>query len=130
MRSRGSRNRSRDRGIGPGTSGITVSEPTKPVVDAGFKLMNLTHKAVLRVTGGRWPNTLLGMPGVELQTIGRKSGEPRTTMLTSPVHDENRVVLIASKGGDDRDPQWYGNLTANPEVEIVIDGQTRLLRAR
>ena len=58
-----------------------MTEQRKPVVDAGFKLLNLTHKAVLRVTGGRWPTLLFGMPGVELQTIGRKSGEPRTTML-------------------------------------------------
>ena len=91
-----------------------MTEQRKPVVDAGFKLLNLTHKAVLRLTGGRWPNDLFGMPGVELQTIGSKSGEPRTVMLTSPIHDESRVVLIASKGGDSRDPQWYRNLTRPP----------------
>ena len=107
-----------------------MTQQRKPVVDTGFKVMNLTHKAVLRVTGGRWPNTLLGMPGVELQTIGRKSGEPRTTMLTSPVHDGSRVVLIASKGGDDRDPQWYLNLSANPDVQITMNGETRAMRAR
>ena len=44
------------------------------------------------------------MPAVELHTIGSKTGQPRSTMLTSPVHDDNRVVLVASKGGDDRDP--------------------------
>ena len=107
-----------------------MTEQRKPVVDAGFKLMNLTHKAALRVTGGRWPNTLFGMPGVELQTIGRKSGEPRTTMLTTPIHDENRVVLIASKGGDARDPEWYRNLSANPDVQITMNGETRAMRAR
>jgi deazaflavin-dependent oxidoreductase (nitroreductase family) len=51
-------------------------------------------------------------------------------MLTSPVHDDRRVVLVASKGGDDRDPQWYRNLTANPDVEVVIGGATRTMRAR
>ena len=81
-----------------------MSERRNSVADVGFKLLNLTHKAVLRLTGGRWPRDLLGMPGVELTTIGRKSGSPRTTMLTSPMHDENRVVLIASKGGDTGTP--------------------------
>ena len=107
-----------------------MTEQRKSVVDAGFKLLNLTHKAALRLTGGRWPNDLWGMPGVELQTIGIKSGEPRTVMLTSPIHDESRVVLIASKGGDSRDPQWYRNLTAHPEVRVTMNGETRSMRAR
>jgi deazaflavin-dependent oxidoreductase (nitroreductase family) len=70
------------------------------------------------------------MAAVELHTIGRTSGQTRTTMLTSPVNDGTRVVLVASKGGDDRDPQWYRNLTANPDVEVVIGGATRKMRAR
>jgi deazaflavin-dependent oxidoreductase (nitroreductase family) len=107
-----------------------MTEQRKPVVDAGFKLLNLTHKGVLRLTGGRWPKLLFGMPGVELETIGRKSGEPRTTMLTTPIHDESRVVLIASKGGDHRDPQWYLNLVANPDVLVTMNGETRSMRAR
>jgi deazaflavin-dependent oxidoreductase (nitroreductase family) len=107
-----------------------MNKEHRPVVDAGFKLMNATHRAVLKVTGGRYPKTLFGMPAVELHTIGRKTGERRTTMLTAPVHDDNRVVLVASKGGDDRDPQWYRNLTANPDVEVTIDGATKEMRAR
>jgi deazaflavin-dependent oxidoreductase (nitroreductase family) len=70
------------------------------------------------------------MAPVELSTIGRKTGQPRLTMLTSPLYDDTRVVLIASKGGDDRDPQWYRNLSANPAVEVTIDGTTRKMRAR
>jgi deazaflavin-dependent oxidoreductase (nitroreductase family) len=100
------------------------------MVDAGFKVMNGVHRSLFAATGGRFPRTLLGMASVELRTIGRKSGQVRTTMLTSPVHDDTRVVLVASKGGDDRDPQWYRNLLANPDVEIFIDGSTRKMRAR
>ena len=107
-----------------------MAEQRKPLVDAGFKMMNATHRAVLFVTGGRFPRSLFGMAPVELRTTGRKSGQPRLTMLTSPVHDEHRVVLVASKGGDDRDPQWYRNLTRNPDVEITMAGETKKMRAR
>jgi deazaflavin-dependent oxidoreductase (nitroreductase family) len=101
----------------------------RSLVDAGFRAMNWTHRAVLSASGGRYPKTLFGMPAVELHTIGRKSGQRRTTMLASPVHDENRVVLVASKGGDDRDPEWYLNLRANPDVEITMEGVTKKMRA-
>ena len=70
------------------------------------------------------------MTAVELHTIGRKSGLPRSSMLTSPIHDESRVVLVASKGGNERDPLWYGNLRANPDVEVTMNGATRAMRAR
>jgi deazaflavin-dependent oxidoreductase (nitroreductase family) len=100
------------------------------VVDVGFKMMNGVHRGMLAATGGRFPRSLLGMAPVELRTIGRKSGQTRSTMLACPIHDDTRVVLVASKGGDDRDPQWYRNLSANPDVEVVIDGSTRKMRAR
>lgn len=51
-------------------------------------------------------------------------------MLASPIHDADRVVLVASKGGDERDPAWYLNLTANPDVEVTMNGETRKMRAR
>ena len=100
------------------------------ITDVGGKVMNLAHRTILKVSGGRVLNTAFGMPAIELHTIGRVTGQPRSTMLTSPVNDEHRVVIVASKGGDDRHPQWYGNLTANPDVEIVMRGETLLLRAR
>ena len=51
-------------------------------------------------------------------------------MLTAPVHDNGRYVLVASKGGDDRHPNWYLNLVAHPEVELTVRGSTLLMRAR
>jgi deazaflavin-dependent oxidoreductase (nitroreductase family) len=98
--------------------------------DTGLKFMNWSHKVILRLSGGRILSTAFGMPTLELHTIGRTSGQRRSTMLTSPVYDENRVVIVASKGGDDRNPLWYGNLTAEPDVEITMKGQTRKMRAR
>ncbi len=51
-------------------------------------------------------------------------------MLTSPVHGGERYVLVASKGGDDRHPEWYRNLVAHPDVELTVNGVTTPMRAR
>jgi len=70
------------------------------------------------------------MPVVLLATTGRRSGRRRTVVLSSPVIDGSRVVLVASKGGDDRDPEWYRNLVAHPSVELTIGGVARRMTAR
>jgi deazaflavin-dependent oxidoreductase (nitroreductase family) len=100
------------------------------LTDLGMKGMNLSHRAVLKVSGGRLLSNPMGMPTVELATIGRKTGQRRTTLLTTPVHEDGMVVLVASKGGDDRNPLWYENLRANPDVEVTIAGTTTPMRAR
>jgi deazaflavin-dependent oxidoreductase (nitroreductase family) len=100
------------------------------VTDLGFKAVSSAHRVVVRLSGGRILGKAFGMPVVELHTIGAKTGQPRVTMLTSPIHDATKVVLVASKGGDDRNPQWYRNLTVHPDVEILIEGKLRQLRAR
>ena len=97
---------------------------------AGAWALENGHRALLALTGGRWPQRIGGMETLELHTTGRKTGERRSTMLTSPIHDERRVVLVASKGGHDVHPGWYKNLVAHPEVEITMHGTTREMRAR
>jgi deazaflavin-dependent oxidoreductase (nitroreductase family) len=82
------------------------------------------------VSDGRLLNRFFGMPVVRLTTTGRKSGKQRATMLTTPVHDGDRVVLVASYGGDDRHPAWFLNLRANPDVQIIMLGRRRAMRAR
>lgn len=103
---------------------------SETAMDGVVKTMNLVHRTVLRVSGGRLGHRLVGMAAVELHTTGRRSGERRSVMLTSPVHEPDRVVLIASKGGDRRHPDWYHNLLADPDVEISHRGETRPMRAR
>ena len=100
------------------------------LADLGLRAMSETHRAILRLTGGRVLSSPLGMPAVELHTVGRKTGRPRSTMLTAPVVDGDRVVLVASKGGDDRDPDWYRNLLAQPEIELTMAGRRRPMLAR
>src|SRR4051812_2884104 len=94
--------------------------PVSGIKDVLGRLVNLLHRTVLRVSGGRVANKGFGMPVVMLETIGRKSGKQRTTVLTSPIQEEGRVIVVASWGGDDRHPQWYLNLRENPEVQLTI----------
>jgi deazaflavin-dependent oxidoreductase (nitroreductase family) len=100
------------------------------IKDGGAKLMNAGHRLILAVTGRRVLAKPFGMPLVELHTVGRKSGLPRSCYLTAPIHDDHRLVLVASKGGDDRHPEWYQNLQAHPNAEVVVDGQRRKIHAR
>jgi len=100
------------------------------LVDIGFKTLNLFHRSVLRATGARVGGSAFGMPIVELHTLGRKSGLVRSVLLASPVVDGHTIVLVASKGGDNRNPEWFENLIVHPDVEVTIDKQRRPMHAR
>ena len=50
-------------------------------------------------------------------------------MLTSPLVLGDKVMLVASYGGDDREPSWCQNLRRPPQVEITMEGKTRAMRA-
>ena len=99
------------------------------IKDTLAKGANVLHRAVLKGSGGRIGGKGFGMPVVILTTTGRKSGKKRETMLTSPVNDDTRVVLVASYGGDDRHPAWFLNLRDNPDVELEMRGKKRPMRA-
>ena len=61
--------------------------------------MNAVHRAVIAVSFGKLGWTLSGRPALELTTTGRKSGQPRSTMLTSPLQIGDALVVVASRGG-------------------------------
>jgi deazaflavin-dependent oxidoreductase (nitroreductase family) len=86
---------------------------------------------VLKVTGGKFGWQAGKMPVLELTTTGRKSGQPRSVMLTSPYQDGSTIVVVASRGGDDTHPAWFLNLQDKPEVEVAYKGAPRKpMRAR
>jgi deazaflavin-dependent oxidoreductase (nitroreductase family) len=63
-----------------------------------------------------------------LHTVGAKSGQPRINPLVY-VPDGDRLVIIASKGGADSNPDWYYNLLANPLVTVEVGTETFKARA-
>ena len=77
---------------------------------------------LLRFSGGRLGWTAADMPVLELTTTGRRSGRSRSVMLTSPHSAGDRIVIVASKGGEDTHPAWFLNLRENPQVVVSMKG--------
>ena len=99
--------------------------------DVGFKAMNAIHRILLKVSGGRAGWTAMDMPVLELTTTGRKSGQPRSVMLTSPLQEGSVLVVVASRGGDDNAPAWFLNLQEDSDVEVSVQGAApRRMHAR
>ncbi len=86
--------------------------------DFRLQTMNFMHRGLLKISGGRVGWNAADMPVLELTTIGRKSGQPRSVMLTSPHQEGGTIVLVASKAGEDHHPAWFLNLRHNPNVDV------------
>jgi deazaflavin-dependent oxidoreductase (nitroreductase family) len=56
-----------------------------------------------------------------LTTTGAKTGLHRSVTLTF-FHDDDRIVIVASRAGTDRHPNWYYNLKANPDAVVLLHG--------
>ena len=91
--------------------------------DALLKTTNSVHRFALRLTRGRVGWKLKGMPVVQLTTTGRKSGVPRTVMLTSPYQEGDTVVVVGSRGGDDKPPAWLLNVESSGHVQVSMNGK-------
>jgi deazaflavin-dependent oxidoreductase (nitroreductase family) len=98
--------------------------------DFALKTMNTIHRTVQSVSGGRLGWSLAKMLVVELTTTGRKSGLPRSVMLTSPHQNGDTIVLVASRGGDDQHPAWLLNLRDNSSVTVGTKNDTKQMTAR
>jgi deazaflavin-dependent oxidoreductase (nitroreductase family) len=100
-----------------------------PAKDIVYRYGTRLHRALYTATGGKLFHRGRGMPMVKLTTIGRNSGRRRTIMATTPLQMGESLVLIASFGGDHREPQWCRNIRVNGEVEVTVEGRTRKMRA-
>ena len=81
-----------------------------------------------RANGGKVGGYFAGANMLLLHTIGAKSGQPRTNPLVYTT-DGDRLVIIASKGGSDSNPDWYYNLSANPTVTVELGDEKFEARA-
>jgi deazaflavin-dependent oxidoreductase (nitroreductase family) len=94
-----------------------------------INVANPLDRRLLRLTKGRI-SSFAGQQVGLLETVGCRSGERRATPLLY-LRDGERVVLVASKGGNPHHPGWYHNLRADPEVGFMgRDGKRRRYRAQ
>src|SRR5260221_10326152 len=72
-----------------------------------------------RANKGKVGGPFAGANLLLLHTKGAKSGLERVNPMMYFI-DEDRYVVIASKGGADTNPDWYRNVLANPEVSVEV----------
>jgi len=80
-------------------------------------------------TGGRDGHIWEGVPTLLLTTKGRRSGQSRTTPLIYG-RSGDRYLVVASRGGAPRHPDWYENLVARPDIEVQVMADKFKARAR
>ncbi|HSK99137.1 MAG TPA: nitroreductase family deazaflavin-dependent oxidoreductase [Rubrobacteraceae bacterium] len=99
-----------------------------PTVAAAQSWATRFHTFAYRASGGRVGGRLLGCPVLLLITKGRRSGRETTTPLLYLV-DGGNIVVVASNGGAASHPDWWLNLTANPEADVEISRKKMQVRA-
>jgi deazaflavin-dependent oxidoreductase (nitroreductase family) len=95
----------------------------------GLKAMGKLNVPLYRLSRGRLLGKVGKAPVLLLTSIGRRSGQPRTAPVLY-LEDGSNVIVIGSNAGNRNEPAWSYNLKANPDAEIEVRGQKRLVRAR
>lgn len=92
------------------------------------RLMTRFHMFAYKATGGVVGGLVSGVPNLLLTTRGRKSGNLHTTPLFY-LPDGDRFIVVASYGGNPRDPAWWKNLQANPDGWVQVGHQRFAINA-
>lgn len=87
------------------------------------------HRFLYRASGGRIGGRVVGLPVLMLTTTGRKSGAPRTSVLTY-LPKGRAAVVFASNAGEPRHPAWWLNLVADPRATVQIGREVVPMIAR
>lgn len=77
---------------------------------------------LIRLTNGRIGSKLGKQTVLLLETIGRKSGEPRVIPIAYFFH-EGKYLIVESNWGKDKHAIWYLNLKKNPRATLIVKGQ-------
>src|ERR1700761_5662946 len=85
--------------------------------------------AEFRANGGKVGGVFAGQPLLLLHHTGAKTGTERVNPLAYQQVGGSYAVF-GSAGGQPRDPQWFRNLVAHPDVTLEVGTSTVKARAR
>jgi deazaflavin-dependent oxidoreductase (nitroreductase family) len=96
-----------------------------PVQDLDELKRRSREQVLLYEQSGGTEGTLnrMGYPVVIVTSVGARTGQERKFPVIRVERDGEHLV-VASLGGNPRNPQWYYNVVANPRVWLQ-DGPTR-----
>lgn len=92
-------------------------------------LQPLDHAALFLTRGKHTVTELVGLPIIELETIGARTGQSRLHPLVG-LRDGNKIALIGSNFGRAHHPAWVHNLRAHPECVVHAGGRSQKYLAR
>ncbi len=91
--------------------------------DFFIKLFMNFNAYLLRISRGRIGSKLGTQTILLLETIGRKTGQPREIPIAYFLH-EGQYLIVASNWGKDKHADWYLNLLKNPHAKLTVNGKT------
>lgn len=94
-----------------------------------LKVFSSLNEKVYRLTSGRVMGKLNGYDVCLVTMRGAKSGKQRVVPLMYVPYKEG-VIIVASQGGAPKNPVWFNNLVANPDIEVQYKAKKMKLRAR
>jgi len=108
----------------------------KPMTEREYKFTKVfirnfarVNTWIYRMSGGRLMKSFGGMEICLLKTTGAKSGKVRWVPVMYVPWKEG-IIVVASLGGAPKNPTWYNNLVAHPDIEMLYRGTRKKLHAR
>ncbi|HEX4353944.1 MAG TPA: nitroreductase family deazaflavin-dependent oxidoreductase [Polyangiales bacterium] len=84
-----------------------------------IKRIGRIHTLLYRATFGIIGQRMDGLDVLLLTTIGKQSGRARCVPLPY-FRDRDRYLLVASFGGNPKNPAWLANIAAEPRVRVQL----------
>ena len=107
--------------------GDDATGPDHAALTAAVRAIIAAHHVLYRAdpeAAHSWDPIVIGVPGGPVPCLllhhrGRKSGTMLDSILQYYRYD-NRIGIVASKGGLPHHPAWYLNLVSEPRCEVQI----------